>query len=336
MGSEPIATPVADGIIRLALPTPFIVGRVNAYLFAGDPPVLVDTGPNSGTTLDALERAVGESGFAIEDIGRVVITHQHVDHAGLAAIIARRSGARVEMLDCLAPALADWPAAAARDDEVAASLLRSSGVEEDTITALASTGRLYQAFGSSVAADVTFADGDSLEIGGREWRVHHRPGHSPSDTIFHDPTSRILLGGDHLLEKISSNPLISAPLAGEPQSGGRPRPLPAYLANLVLTRELEVEVVLPGHGAPFGDHRRVIDERLAMHDRRASKLLDGLASGPLTAVELAKGMWGRLAVSQSYLALSEVIGHMDLLADEGRVQELPPDGHGVVRFQRVD
>jgi glyoxylase-like metal-dependent hydrolase (beta-lactamase superfamily II) len=326
------AVEVAAGIHRIAVPTPFIVGRVNTYLFEGEPLTLLDTGPNSGTSLDELEQALRSRGFEIEDIGRVLISHQHVDHAGLAAIIKRRSGAEIVMLDRLAPALADWPAAAQRDEEVAAALMRQSGLPDDLITALAAVGRSYRAFGASVDTDRTISDGETIEIGGRRMQVMHRPGHSPSDTVLHDREGRLLVAADHLLERISSNPLISAPLPGEDSAGGRPRPLPTYLAHLRETRELEVDLVLPGHGDEFGDHRAVIDDRFAMHERRAAKLRDAISDRPKTAFELASELWGQLAVAQAYLTLSEVFGHMDLLVDQGEVIEMPPDDKGVVRF----
>ena len=85
----------------LPIPTPFAVGRVNCYLIEDDPLTLVDTGPNSGKALDALERALDEHGRRIEDLERIVITHQHIDHLGLVGILADRSGAEVCALDLL-------------------------------------------------------------------------------------------------------------------------------------------------------------------------------------------------------------------------------------------
>src|SRR5947208_6106370 len=91
------------GIHRLQIPTPFLVGRVNCYLIEDDPLTLVDTGPNSGKSLDELERALGDLGHRIEDLGLIVITHQHMDHLGLLEILARRSGAEVAALAALGP-----------------------------------------------------------------------------------------------------------------------------------------------------------------------------------------------------------------------------------------
>ncbi len=102
----------------MAVPTPFLVGRVNCYLIEDDPLTLVDTGPNSGKSLDELEQALAALGHRIEDLGLIVITHQHMDHLGLLEIIARRSGAEVAALDVLGPYLEDFSASATADDDV--------------------------------------------------------------------------------------------------------------------------------------------------------------------------------------------------------------------------
>ena len=109
------APPRREAIQRRPLPpipTPFLVGRVNCYLIEDDPLTLVDTGPNSGTSLDALEHALAEHGRRVEDLELIVLTHQHIDHIGLAGILVERSGAEVCALDVLAPWLADYRAAA--------------------------------------------------------------------------------------------------------------------------------------------------------------------------------------------------------------------------------
>ena len=321
------------GIHRIALPTPFAVGRVNCYLIEDQPLTLVDTGPNSGKSLDELERALAALGHTIEELELIVITHQHIDHLGLTEVLVRRSGAEVAALDRLAGYLERFSAGAKADDAFSMGIMRRHGVPEDLATALAMVGAAFRAFGCSARVTRPLADGDELALGARRLQVLHRPGHSPSDTLFWDPERQILLGGDHLLPHISSNPLISRPLDGSGgDDGDRPRALVGYIASMRRTRELPITTVLPGHGDPFGDHQGLIDERLRMHARRADKLLGMLASGPLTAFELAQQMWGNIAVTQAYLTLSEVLGHMDLLVADGRATE---DRHDSVSRFRV-
>ena len=312
----------------LAIPTPFAVGRVNCYLVEDDPLTLVDTGPNSGTSLTALEAALGEHGRRVDDLERIVITHQHFDHFGLLAILADRSGAEVCALDRLASWLERFRDSTEEDDAFAEALMRRHGIPADMVMVLRALSRQYRAWGANASATTLLADGGTLGFAGREWRIHHRPGHSPTDTVFHDERSGELVCGDHLIKHISSNPLIARPLDGD--AAERPKALVAYIASLEATRAMEVEVVLPGHGEAFGGHRELIDERLRMHDRRARKLEALVADEPRTAYELAQELWGNVAVTQAYLTLSEVLGHMDLLVADGRVVEVEEDG--VTRF----
>jgi glyoxylase-like metal-dependent hydrolase (beta-lactamase superfamily II) len=317
-----------SGVHALAVPTPFAVGRVNCYLVEDDPLTLVDAGPNSATSLTTLEAALAEHGRRIEDLERIVITHQHIDHIGLVAILADRSGAEVCALDALAPWLARYSEVMEADDAFAEAIMLRHGIPRDIVIALRAVTRSFRAWGASCTVDTPLADGALLEFAGRAWRVHHRPGHSPSDTVFHDEASGELVAGDHLIKHISSNPLISRPLDGA--EGERPKALVAYLASLRATRAMEVRVVLPGHGEPIDDHRALIDERFVMHERRARKLHGLIAERPRTAHELAQELWGNVAVTQAYLTLSEVLGHIDLLLDDGRVVQ--EETEGVVRF----
>jgi glyoxylase-like metal-dependent hydrolase (beta-lactamase superfamily II) len=326
---------MTTGIHCLPIPTPFAVGRVNCYLIDDDPLTLVDTGPNSGKALDELEQALRALGHGIDELQRIVITHQHLDHMGLVGILARRSGAEVVALDRLAPVIEEFAAYAERDDELAESLMLRHGIPRDVVIALRSMSRAFRAWGGSAPVDRRLRDGEALEFAGRTLQALHRPGHSPSDTLFWDAERRVLIGGDHLIGHISSNPLVSRPLggkSGEP-ADGRPRALMTYLRSLRETREMPIEVVLPGHGDPVTEHVRLIDDRFALHERRAAKIAGLIAERPLSAYEIAQSLWGNVAVTQAYLTLSEVLGHVDLLLDRGEVEEV--ELGGVIRYEAI-
>jgi glyoxylase-like metal-dependent hydrolase (beta-lactamase superfamily II) len=334
---ERLAIAEQAGIVRLAIPTPFQVGRVNAYLIEDSPLTLVDSGPNSATALDELEQALGARGHAIEDIELLIVTHQHIDHFGLASILARRSGAEVAALDRLAPFLASYGEATDLDDSFAEGTMLRHGIPPEIVSALRAVSASFRAWGSAVEVTRPLADGSLLALRDRTLRVLHRPGHSPSDTVFLDDRSEIsqpsiLLAADHLIAHISSNPLLARPLgAGADHGGPRPKALVTYMASLAATREMKLDLVLPGHGGPISDHVSLIDERFRMHRRRAEKIHGLIASHPRTAHEIAQELWGNVAVTQAYLTLSEVLGHVDLLLDDGRVIEAEQDG--VVRFR---
>ncbi len=329
--AEALATAADAGIHRLAIPTPFQVGRVNAYLIEDSPLTLLDSGPNSAKAMDELEQALAARGHAVEDIELLIVSHQHIDHFGLASILARRSGAEVAALDALAPYLARFGEEAEADDVFAKTIMLRHGIPADIVTALRAVSASFRAWGSPVEITRTLADGGELRLRDRTLKVLHRPGHSPSDTIFLDESRSIVLSADHLIKHISSNPLLARPLgAGPDYAGPRPQALITYIASLQQTRAMDLSLVLPGHGQPITEHAELIDGRMRLHERRAEKIRRLIASQPRTAHEIAQELWGNVAVTQAYLTLSEVLGHVDLLLAEAQVIEQEADG--VVRF----
>ena len=316
------------GIHCLPISTPFAVGRVNCYLIGGEPLTLVDTGPNSGKSLDELTHALRERGHSIDDLDLIIVTHQHIDHLGLVEILVEHSGAEVAAIGVAARRLAAFEEDAELEDQFAVELMRRNGVPEDVTVALQSVSRSFRDWGSHVEVTRPLEDGEGMKLGDRTLEVLHRPGHSPSDTLFWDAERKILLAGDHLLAAISSNPLISRPLDGSTQ---RTQALVTYIESMKKTRELPAEIILSGHGEPITDHVALIDARLASHERRKEKIYNLVAERTRTAHELAQAIWGNVAVTQAFLTLSEVIGHTDLLVNEGRVREA--DDGTVIRYK---
>lgn len=318
-----LAEQAGQGVHCLAVPTPFAVGRVNCYLIEGDPLTLIDAGPRSDRSLSELESLTRETGHRIEDIGLVVATHQHIDHIGLISTVVERSGAEVAALDIATARLAEFGSNSEAEDDLAVSLMLSHGVSEEIARTLRSLSTTYREYGDAVTVTRPLADGSVLEIGDRKLTVLHRPGHSPSDTVFWDEERRMAFGGDHLLSHISSNPLISRPLDGSP---GRTRSLVSYNESLARTREMPLDLMLSGHGDPITDHAGLIDSRMAAEERRLNKIERIITERPRTAHAVAEEIWGNVAVTQAFLTLSEVIGHTDILQDQGRVVEREADG----------
>jgi glyoxylase-like metal-dependent hydrolase (beta-lactamase superfamily II) len=316
------------GIHRLSIPTPFAVGRVNCYLIEDEPLTLVDTGPNSGKALDELQRQLGERNHAIDELDLVILTHQHIDHLGLVEIVVEHSGAEVAAIGVAAERLANFGEDAEREDDFAVDLMLRNGIPPEVAHALQSVSRSFRGWGAHAEVTKPLDDGEVIEFGDRRLTVLHRPGHSPSDTIFWDDERQILIAADHLIGHISSNPLIARPLDG---SDRREQALVTYIDSLKKTREMPADFVLSGHGEPITDHVALIDERLAKTERRKEKIHGLIAEHPRSGYEIAQAIWGNVAVTQAYLTLSEVIGHADLLVNEGRVREV--DDGEVVRYE---
>ena len=329
--AEPDPTPESEaaqaqarawGIHTIPVPTPFAVGRVNCYLLEGDPLTLVDAGPRSEKSMQGLEEGVRATGHELADIELVVATHQHVDHVGQIAPLVERSGAEVAAIDILAPRLAEFTWGSEQEDQMAVDLMVRYGVSRDIANMLKEVTASFRELGAPVRVTRPFAAGETLTMGSREYETYHRPGHSPSDTVFWDPERKLMFGGDHLLSHISSNPLISKPLDGSP---GRTKSLVNYRASLRETAAMPVEIMLSGHGLAITNHAELIGKRLASDDRRTEKIFRLVSEGHGSPHGIANAIWGDIALTQAYLTLSEVVGHLDILVDAGRVVEIVGD-----------
>jgi glyoxylase-like metal-dependent hydrolase (beta-lactamase superfamily II) len=324
-----------DGVHRLELPTPFQIGPVSTYVLRGDPLTLVDPGPLRDKTRVALDEGLRALGLRVEDAELVVVTHQHHDHAGLAAEVVRRSGARLATSPKLATYLRDYQGATDRDDAYSVATMRRHGIDDDVRGTLDDISRSFRRYGEGASVDVVVADGEQIVAGGRTFTAYERPGHSPTDTIFLDADG-LLIGGDHLLAKVSSNPIAHVPIDDrdpvEVATRDRRRALVEYLASMRATAAMEAALVLPGHGEPFADHRGLVASRAEMHERRARRILRAV-DGTRTAADMIAVLWRALPVTQHYLALSEVLGHLDILEADGLVRAVERDD-GVVSWKR--
>lgn len=314
-----LAEAATAGYHRIELPTPYPVGDVNAYLVTSDPLVLIDCGPATATAIGALEAGLVRIGRMLGDIEMVVVTHHHPDHFGLAGEIHRRTGAAIACFDGAAPIIGRWNEwSAANERDIRDGLVRH-GAPKDIAAALYDQALVIRHFGASTPVHRRLQDGEHIEFADRKLMVMHRPGHSTSDLVLYDEATGMLLAGDHLLADISSNAIVSKPL--DPGAGSRARSLLDYRASLLRTQALDVSMALPGHGDPVTEHRVLIEQRFAAHERRADRIAEVLSRGPSTAHAIAVRLWGDTAVVQAYPTLSEVLGHLDLLIDRGMVVE---------------
>lgn len=305
----------------LSIPTPFPVGPVNVYLAEGDPLTLVDVGPRYDPARESLKEALAGCGCRVADLQRIVITHAHADHYGLAAEVVRASGAKVLTHATNLPWLdAD---ASARRLAFYGEVMIWAGVPAEVLTDLAKMRQGTSRYAEPVHSDDTLTDGDVLQLGGEDWQVLHTPGHSGGLICLYQPQCRLLISSDHLIRDISSNAVIEPPDPGQTE---RPRRLVEYMAQLRRVAELDVALALPGHGPPITDHRALIGERLAFHETRARRILEVLEDNTLNTHEIASTLFTALDPVNYFLAISEVIGHLQWLEVEGRVACAEQDG----------
>ncbi len=318
--------------VCLPLPLPHI-GSINAWLLPGDPLTLIDTGPCDDAALTALEAGLRRAGVRLEDLELVLVTHHHLDHSGLAATIAARSGARIAAYERAAAYGAHCEERGEADRSFSLALMRHHGVPETVIADTEAFWEFLRRQSAPFATDLVLADGEQIRAGGRDLRIVARPGHSTTDALLVDERERTAFVGDHLLAKISSNTEVYPAL--EP-TGTRPRARVEYLENLQRTAAMRLSRLYTGHGADITDHARLVTQRLADHERRCGRIVAALETGASTAYGIAADLWPEKTIlEQPLLVVWEVLGHLDLLLDAGRVRErVTEDGstYGVASF----
>jgi glyoxylase-like metal-dependent hydrolase (beta-lactamase superfamily II) len=309
---------------RLELPTDFAVGSVNAYLFTEPEPILIDTGVKSDASWAALETELAEHGLTVADLVRVVITHPHVDHFGQAGRIAAQSKAEILVSELGRSWVVDFPSmwekriAFYRD-----SFMKPIGFSAETVDLILGYMSSMVTVCDPVPAErvTAFRLDDTLQLGGMAWQVLHTPGHASHQTCFYQPQVRQLLSADMLMAK-APTPIVERPTRGTK----RVPTLPQFLESLALVESLEVDMVLPGHGRPFGDHRQVISRQRLRIQTRKSECLQLIAGGRSTLAELVDKMYPHLPPQFRFAGLWMLVGYLDLLKATGSIEEWMENG----------
>ncbi len=332
---------VAPGLRWVRMRLPFQLDHVNLWLLRDrvdgvDGWTVVDCG-----IADEPTRAAWESIFANELGGlpvlRVVVTHMHPDHIGLAHWLTERW--RRGTTDCRL-----WMSAT----DHAAALLASGSLTnlggEDFARFLASHGLVDEASQAQIRARTHYysamvpsvpsryrrlLDGDRLGIGGREWTVHVGYGHAPEHLSFYCEADRLLISGDMVLPRISTNVSVHD---AEPEAD----PLTRYLDSIRKMRALHADaLVLPSHGRPFkGLHTR-IGQLVDHHDERFADVMHACAEAPQHAAGLLQLLFRRpLDLHQTTFAMGESIAHLNALWLDGRLTRRLDDD-GIYRFTTV-
>lgn len=323
------AIEVAPGLFWLRLPLPFALDHINLWLLADGPGwTLIDTGYGDEASRAAW-LALFDGALAGRPIRRILLTHSHPDHIGQADWLARRFGLVCHIsLGEYASAQAVWHQLPGFDAEAQVRHFAGHGLDDATGRHYLERGNLFrQGVPALPMPFVRILDGDRFEIGGHCWVAQAGYGHSPEHMAFHCPELGVLIAGDMLLPKISTN--VGA--WGSERDGD---PLARFLAALERTAELpESTLVLPSHGRPFVGIATRVAELERHHDERLALLWDACAT-PRHAFELIPALFGRVFDPyQTYFAMAECIAHLDHLWHCGALgREAGADG--VLRYRQ--
>lgn len=308
-----MAPAVVQEVHRWPIPTPFPVGPVNVYYLPGRHPSLVDAGPRTPEATAELERRL--RGLPLE---RLVVTHHHVDHAGLARHLQRTRGVQVFVHAAEADMLAHWETHALERAHAYEAGLVAAAVPPEHLERLRRGRQKYDAWGETVEADATLHHGDHLDLGDATFKVVDAPGHTHGSFLLTEPGGGLTFSGDTLLERITPNAIS----VRESERNA----LVQYWTTLRRLREHDWGWIHPGHGTSFRDAAGVIDRALDLAARRRQRILQEIESGALTAYALVERLFPDLQHNQLFLAVSEIRGHLEALRQDGHLQVRPANG----------
>ena len=313
-------------IVPISVPTPFYVGPVNVYLIREEPLTLIDTGPKTREALEALKEGLRRERVRVADIKRIVLTHAHEDHCGLARSL-REEAKEAEVF------VHGWETghrAARLEYDEHRVLLERAGVPPEDIAALR---RMYE--GVRQYADALedhehseLEDDDELRFERGALRVVHTPGHTPGSCSFLREADRTVIAGDCVLKRITPNPVLS-PDPVDPTR--RFRSLAEYLVSLARLRSLSPTLVHGGHGEAVEDYEELFQRYLRAINERQSEVIRLLPKTGATAWDISREMFPGADDVHRFLAVSEAVAHLDLAHSENKIAVELSDGREVYR-----
>jgi glyoxylase-like metal-dependent hydrolase (beta-lactamase superfamily II) len=314
---------VLPGVYLLELPLPFSLGIVNVYLVRLDDGwMLIDCGMDTEASFNALDRAREGLGVPWTDIRTILLTHIHPDHMGLTRQVKGLSGARLMLHQADARLLAE----VARVEHYRPwqhRVLTEAGVAPEMISVMESSLADIQQSFYRLDPDVALAGGETIQTAAGPLDVVWTPGHSPGHVCLYDAARRTLFSGDHILEHISPN------IGWHSDHDA----LGEYLCSLDRMAALEIDLLLPSHGAPFTGHRDWVAKTRAHHAERCEVMLQALDGQPKTAAELIPCVWKRTLSPFHYrFALFEVLAHLEHMLRTGRLRS--ENEGGAIRWTR--
>jgi len=324
---------VLSGLYQLKVPIPNNpIGYVLPYLIPGqDGYTLVDSGWNTPESFAALEEELEECGVTFDEIKRLLVTHVHPDHYGLAGRIKEVCGAEVIIHQRERDFIRSRYLQPEQLLERMANWLLENGVPENEMPDMQQSAMPARAFVVPVEPDRVLWGGETLDFGLYRFEVFWTPGHSPGHMCFYERAQRVILTGDHVLPTVTPNVSL------HPQQLGNP--LGDYLASLERLIPLDVEEVLPAHEHSFTDLQGRLEEIVDHHENRLEEMLAIVGADGATAYDVASGIvWttGRFETFSHWTrraAISETLAHLEYMVYQGKLHQTKVGG--VVRYERA-
>ncbi|PWV92057.1 glyoxylase-like metal-dependent hydrolase (beta-lactamase superfamily II) [Paenibacillus cellulosilyticus] len=320
-----------NGWLRVKVPLPFSLKYVNAYLIP-EPEggcTVIDPGLHTPEAVEAWESVLQSLGITFSDIARIVLTHQHPDHYGLAGLFQQRSGAPV-WISRASQRYAErmWGVDRSLADRLV-EVFRLHGMPADLRDGIKDNLESFVPMVSPYPAVSYMEAGEPFRFGGIDWTTIEAHGHAEGQILFYDEASRIMICGDQVMPDITPNVSVVP--------GEREDPLEAFLISLEQLSKLDVSLALPGHRDPIIDFTGRCEALIAHHARRLDKMVAFIQEQPessVTGFAMCELLFsGRITLNMHNLrfAMAETLAHLVRLEKQGRVALLEQNGQYIYR-----
>ncbi|SFX42232.1 Glyoxylase, beta-lactamase superfamily II [Thermoactinomyces sp. DSM 45891] len=305
-----------EDIVEVPLPLPFALKEIKAYLFMGENGVtIVDTGLNIEQDFMVWESTMKELGITWDDLDKIVLTHYHPDHYGLAGRIQQLAGGipvYISQVDYQQAQLF-WD----RDSKMAqdlASAFRRHGLDESVVRQIPEHLSSFIPWIEPHPNPTFLRAGSKIQLGDRTYKVIHTPGHADGHLSFYDPEREWLIGGDFLLPRITPN-ISMWPNCDK-------NPLQSYLKTLEKMELLPVKRVYSSHGPIFENYQERIKQIRHHHESRLKRMQDFVETeGRVSATDVCDHIFGKdLSIHNIRFALSETLAHLEYLRNNQQVE----------------
>jgi glyoxylase-like metal-dependent hydrolase (beta-lactamase superfamily II) len=304
------------GVHRIRVGTHLPDFKVNVYFVEKPVPTLIDAPPEGRPYLDELSVNLGPLGYAVEDIGRIIVTHPHFDHFGSAWTIAEKSGAEIWASQGGARWLEDYEGELHREEMANRLLLQKAGAPASEIKYVTEFYRQAHCFARGAKPSRRLRGGDTFDLASLSFTVTEVPGHTPWCILIHDVCNLMAFGGDFLIKDDFSNPLVQiADVVSKEYET-----LKSYISSLVKVREMNFKVLFPGHGKIIQNPSKTIDDLLGFIGEKRMAIHSILQKGSQTLFQITHALFSDLPRDRLLRAISDVLGHLEILEEEGLVE----------------
>ena len=310
---------IRKDIYHIDIPITHVLGNLNLYLFMGEEPTLIDTGPYHPLLEEVIVGCLRYIG--VTELSRILITHSHIDHFGMADRLRRMTGAQVMAHREERPRIENVQERLRKEYGCYSSMSPALGFPEDIARSIFGLAQVWIDLSEPCPLAVRLSGGETIQAGDRELEAVHTPGHTAGHLCFYDREEGLLFSGDHLMRTITPNPELYCPPRRGLLTG-----LPQFLDSLRLLERYDARCAYPGHGKPIKHVQKRVEFNLLHHRRRLEKTEEAVRKGDRTVWEVSLRLFPQIREAppdvDHFLALKEALGHLVILEEEGAVRRV--------------